>query len=138
MNFCVHIHVCFSCNDNEPVAKVAAAHLAALGEDVREARWFLNDLSKRTGINTGTKGGLSLWGMTGNYTSAERFIKALMPFWKGVYEIEEGDLLDFEHVLVFEEAEGAEQTTAYELSYDDDTRIVSVQKHLCPFAFMQM
>lgn len=146
MGYYVHIHVCFSCDHNEPVAKLAAKHLPTVTEDkvdgYTEAFWFLSDLSKRTGDNHGPKGGLSLWGMTGNYTNGDIFVETLRPFWEEMLRNEIGPL-DFEHILVFVEPEQTEQTTAYEIFLEEKTGSdergpLVIKKHACPFSFMQM
>lgn len=86
MSHDVHIHVCFACDKNEGVAELAKKHIRP--EDDRdaseEARWFLKDLAGRTGRNPGPKGGLSVWGMVGNYTAEDVFVDELRPFWEGV------------------------------------------------------
>jgi hypothetical protein len=132
----VHIHVAMAVDKNEPVAEIAKRHVDGCG-DCREAKWFLEDLATRSGHNPGPKGGLSLWGMVGNYTDGEAFVKALEPFWLELFGTEAGPFR-FEHILVFEEREQTERTTAYEISYDENTKQLGVAKHKCPFAFMQM
>lgn len=136
MAHCVHIHVCFKCTNNEPIAALAQKHLSSmLSKDDREPKWFLEDLSKRTGTNPGPKGGLSLWGMVGNYTHVDKFVEVLRPFWEELLREYIGDICDHEHILVFEEQEQREKTTAYEIFLDPVNLIVKV--HECPFAFMQ-
>jgi hypothetical protein len=144
MGYYVHIHVCFACDTNEGVAALALKHKAMLSDSndgAREAGWFLADLVKRTGHNPGPKGGLSTWGIVGNYTRGEAFVKTLMPFW---LELLSGDIdggpCSFEHILVFEEPEQTERTIAYEIFLEDrdDPKTLEVKRHECPFSFMQM
>lgn len=149
MGLYVHIHVCFACDRNDGVAALAAKHLATLGgpgsldDGDREAAWFLADLAQRTGGNSGPKGGLSLWGMVGNYTQVDRFCERLLPFWRELLgEKIDGGPCDFERVLVFEEREQREAATAYQIGWDDpdsDARqIVIVKRDNLPFSWMQM
>ena len=111
MGFYVHIHVCFACDRNDAVATLAKEHAAKLPSDAdgeREAHWFLEDLAGRTGNNRGPKGGLSLWGIVGNYTMPEVFVETLKPFWRDLLAGVDGGPCDFEHVLVFYEREQSE------------------------------
>jgi len=84
-------------------------------DGIREAVWFLADLSKRTGSNPGPKGGLSLWGMVGNYTDAEAFVNVLRPFWADLLAVEGAEPFDYERIVVFEEREQSERASAYEI-----------------------
>ncbi len=143
MGFYVHIHVCFACDSNDGVAELAAKHAAAFppcvpNDSSRYARWFLDDLAKRTGGNDGPKGGLSMWGMVGNYTRVDEFCEELRPFWKDLLQGVEGGPCGHEHVLVFEEKEQTERAIAYEISLDEDTEELSIKRHECPFTWMQM
>ena len=138
MGYYVHLHVCFACDTNEGVAELARKHADSVG-DCLEAKWFLASLSERTGHNPGPKGGLSMWGIVGNYAEGEVFCDALRSFWAelltgGV----SGGPCSFEHVLVFEEAEQKECAIAYEISRDEETGNLEIKRHECPFAWMQM
>lgn len=140
MGYYVHVHVCFACNKNDGVAALAKKHRPLLPSDsegVREAGWFLDSLAERTGHNPGPKGGLSMWGMVGNYTRVDEFVEVLRPFWLDLLGDIDGGPCDFEHILVFEEREQTERTTAYEIIKNDDNAI-EVKKHECSFTFMQM
>ncbi len=136
MGYYVHLSVIFSCNENEPVAKIAKRHLEEV-EDCFEAQMFLKELSVRTGWNPGPKGGLSLWGITGNYTSPDHFVEKLHPFWLDLFR-SEGGPLDFEHIIVFCEPEQREYASCHEISYDEDTDKLEIKGHVLPFAWMQM
>jgi hypothetical protein len=147
MAWYVHIHVCFACDYNDGVAALAKEHLAGTDYQCREAKWFLESLSQRTGTNAGTKGGLSLWGICGNYTNGEEFVEELKPFWEDLLKSDtEGGPLYFEHILVFVEPEQSEQTIAYEIFLDEDLSYfpptrggdLVVKVHECPFCFYQM
>lgn len=146
----VHIHVCFPCNNNDGVAKLAAKHLEQIKEQHGSAdwwdkaevsSWFLADLAKRSGPNPGRKGGLSLWGMVGNYTDVEGFCETLKPFWSDLLSEINGGPLDFERVIVFEEEEQSEAATAYEIMWDDyesETRQIIIKAHKrLPFSWGQ-
>lgn len=140
MGYNVHIQVSFACDENEAVAQLAAQHAAAFDRDTlndasRYAVWFLDDLAARTGRNPGPKGGLSLWGMTGNYARVDEFCELLRPFWLALLAGVEGGPNDFEHVIVFEEREQAEQAAAYEISREAGA--LSIKRHKLPFAWMQ-
>ena len=138
----VHIHVCFSCVDNDPVAALAQKHLDLLpvgnldlGDSNREAHWFLESLSTRTGENHGTKGGLSLWGMIGNYVDGDDFVEVLKPFWSDLLSGKHGPL-DFEHVVVFTEQEQDGYAVSYEIRNDQGNIVVSKCDRL-PFCWNQ-
>lgn len=122
MGYYVHLSVIFACDQNEGVAALAQKHLVLLPPDDHEdacieAKWFLEDLAGRTGQNNGPKGGLSLWGIVGNYTHAEEFVKALTAFWKELLQAdgESGGPLCHEHILVFYEPEQSEMASAIEI-----------------------
>lgn len=146
MGWYVHIHVCFACNTNEGVAKLAKKHRELLtGKDdgQREALWFLEALSERTGGNPGPKGGLSLWGIVGNYTSAEVFCEVLKPFWR---ELLTGDIdggpCRHEHIVVFEEPEQSDAANVFEIGwtdpYSEADRELFIRKHeRLPFSWVQ-
>jgi hypothetical protein len=140
MGFYVHLHVCFACDRNDGVAALARKHLHRVvsAEDYwnKEVVWFLTDLSERTGPNPGPKGGLSMWGMVGNYSSGETFCEALRPFWQELLAGVDGGPNQFEHILVFEETEQRERAIAFEISAESG--VVTIQRHECPFAWMQM
>lgn len=136
----VHIHVCFPCDANDGVAELAKKHRPSIVDDSdgsRAAGWFLDDLSLRAGANRGTKGGLSLWGMVGNYTGVDTFCEVLKPFW---LELLSGQVIDgpcdHEHVVVFEEQEQRQAATAYEIKRYDGEVVITAHSRL-PFSWMQ-
>lgn len=135
MGHYVHLHVCFPCDRNDGVAQLALHHLSLETIDNREALQFLSELSRRYGPNPGAKGGLSIWGIVGNWTDEDAFVTQLESFWGELLSGKiEGGPCSFEHVLVFVEHEQSEQATAYEIYFDDR---LAIKKHLCPFAWMQ-
>ena len=83
MGHYVHLNVCFACDTNDAVAELAKQHMPP-EDGNREARWFLQALAERTGANPGPKGGLSTWGIVGNYTDEDEFVETLRPFWKAL------------------------------------------------------
>jgi hypothetical protein len=134
MGYYVHLSVVFACDKNEGVAALAAKHLAALPdedanfkengtakylEDLREARWFLEDLSVRSGGNRGPKGGLSLWGIVGNYTTGVGFVDTLKPFWSELLNEVPGGPLRHERIIVFVEPEQTDAAQAFEIGLED-------------------
>ena len=134
----VHLHVCIPCDTNDGVAALAKKHLELIPDEHREAKWFLEDLSNRTGNNPGPKGGLSLWGMVGNYTDEDEFVSVLTPFWIELLAGVDGGPLDHEHILVFSEHEQTEQTQAHELYIEEgNPSSLIVKKHACSFNFRQ-
>ena len=139
MGHYVHLSVVFACDENDGVAEIAKRYLDTIGEN-REAQWFLEDLSNRTGRNPGPKGGLSTWGIVGNYTDEDEFIETLRPFWKALLSDVDAGPFSFEHILVFVEHEGCERATAIEifLADEDNPETLTIKKHECPFAWMQM
>lgn len=133
MGYYVHINVCFACDENESIAELAKEEMTNNSLCI-EAKWFLEDLSERTGRNPGPKGGLCTWGMVGNYTDGELFVTCLIPFWKKVFNSDCG-LCDFEHILVFVEREQTERALAFEIKLEGDE--IQITEHKCPFAWMQ-
>ena len=123
---------CANHNELVEVAKKYSEKIA----DCTEAQSFLNYISEGKGYACGHKGALLTWGIVGNYTDADDFIKKLEPFFLEIYDKECGPL-DFEHILVFCEAEQSESATAYELIYDEKEKKLEVKVHHCPFAWMQ-
>ena len=139
MGYYVHIHVCFACDDNDPVAALALKHLPTIPANAREARWFLESLSKRSGENLGPKGGLSLWGIVGNYTNGAEFCDVLRPFWLELIGGEVGGICNFENVVVICEAEDSGAATAYQVSFDEDNGAVAVKtSERLPFLWNQV
>lgn len=132
MGWYVHLHLCFSCNDNEPLAALARKH-EVVGYDCPVANWLLRDLGQRSGTNPGPKGGLCLWGMIINGNWVEDFVTELRPFWTELLQTE----LDHEHILVFYEEEQSEAANAYEIYLDENRLIVKHHTRL-PFTWMQM
>lgn len=158
MGHYVHIHLAFSCDRNEGVAALAKKHLPLLTTDSAsddyciEAIWFLESLSERTGYNPGPKGGLSLWGITGNYTRGDEFVRVLLPFWKELLVSEvDGGPFNFERIVVFEEHEQSVDVgagaRAFEIRLVDDSDKLPAGHHAeprievrtfeCPFAWHQ-
>lgn len=139
MGHYVHLNVCFACDTNDAVAELAKKHMPP-EDGNREARWFLQSLAERTGTNPGPKGGLSTWGIVGNHTDEDEFVETLRPFWKALLSEVDGGPCSFEHILVFVEHEQTERATAIEifLGDDDNPETLTIKKHECPFAWMQM
>lgn len=148
MGHYVHIHVCFACDTNEGVAELAKKHLPNLADNSdgeRAAIWFLEALSTRTGNNPGPKGGLSLWGMIGNYTRVDTFCEVLKPFWRDLLSgAVDGGPCDHERVMVFEEVEQSEAPNAYEIGWvnphqeNRGERELFIKKHeRLPFSWQQ-
>lgn len=135
MGFYVHLSIIMPCDNNEPVAEIAKKYVDTI-EHCNEAEWYLEELSTRKGYNPGPKGGLSMWGIVGNYTSVDEFIDALEPFFLELFKTEAGPS-DFEHIIVFYEREQSEQAKAYEISYDKENHKIDVKEHFLPFAWMQ-
>jgi hypothetical protein len=139
MGHYVHLNVCFACDTNDAVAKLAKKHMPP-EDGNREARWFLMELAARTGTNPGPKGGLATWGIVGNHTNEDEFVETLLPFWKALLAGVDGGPNSFEHILVFVEHEGTERPTAIEIYLEDDENqeSLTIKKHLCPFTWKQM
>ncbi len=135
MGYYVHLHVCFACDTNDEVAALANQRKESVREH-KEAFWFLDDLSKRTGRNPGPKGGLSLWGIVGNYSRGDSFCEILRPFWMALLAGVDGGPRDFDRVIVFEEQEQSERTIAFEIYLESPDSLI-IKTHECPFSFMQ-
>jgi len=137
MGYYVHLSVVFACDHNECVATIAKRHLNEIKEPC-EAVWFLKALSERTGKNPGPKGGVSTWGIIGNYTSASNFAESLRQFWIDLLTQPDshGGPLDFEHIMIFYEEEQSEQAKAIEVFYENGGLVL--KHHNLPFAWMQM
>lgn len=139
MGLYVHVSVIFACDSNEGVASLAADYLTRLsfGDDSPvEAKWFLKELSERSGGNAGPKGGVSHWGIIGNYTEVDEFVDFLKPFWTALLGEVKGGPLSHERIIVLWEREQSEMANAYEIYLDNDSNLV-IDSHECPFAFMQ-
>lgn len=143
MGWYVHIHVVIPSGGNKAIAKLARKHQEAIGAALtRDAEGFLLDLSKRSGSNPGPKGGVSLWGWTGNYTDGEDFVECLRPFWSDVLSREcydEDGPPPWQHILVFTENEQSGRMVAFEVKRVDDAddatdRSVAWTRHDCPFS----
>ena len=135
MSYIVRLHVAFECDDNAPVAELAAKHLhLGVADGDADATYFLSYLATRTGTNPGPKGGLSLWGIRGNYSNGSRFCDILIPFWK---ELGSGDQSPYEgtNVLVFEEAEQSAGLTVYEVSLG--TKPIESTEYACSCSWEQ-
>lgn len=160
MGYYVHLNVTFACDSNDGVAKVAKKYLIDSGYDLpddyshwpeydykkeylisKEASWFLCDLAKRIGNNPGPKGGLSTWGIVGNYTDVDDFVDSLKEFWFTLLtEDIPGGPHNFEHIIVLYEMEQSEQACAYEIYMDDRKNNIEnliIKHHKLPFAWMQ-
>lgn len=145
MGYYVHIHVAFSCCNNDGVAALARRCAepfknVPLDDGTRYAKWFLDDLAERQGENPGPKGGLSQWGMVGNYTRPDEFCDALRPFWAELLSGGiDGGPCGHSRVIVFAEPEQKERAEAYEIWRDDDGEgALQIKHHVLPFAWMQM
>jgi hypothetical protein len=126
MGLYVHLSVVFSCSLNDLVADIAEKHFANLPPEAPdEARMFLAELAHRSGPNPGSKGGLSLWGIVGNYTSPDEFVHSLAPFWEDILADHSYDDVPWygpshqEHVIVFFETEQARRAQCYEIGWDN-------------------
>jgi hypothetical protein len=111
----VCLTVTFRCDENDPLAEVARDYAPRFGDDhdsmpdgKREARYFLDDISGRTGPNPGRNGGLCVWGTIGNFTPPEVFVEALMPFFLRLWIA--GVIPLDEHVLILSQRKGGEAT----------------------------
>ena len=120
----VHLHVAFECDNNDHVAELAKKHrvLLMLNEENPsiEALWFLDALSARKDCNEGPKGGLSLWGIVGNYTNPMQFAEALRPFWIELLSASRESPLSFHHVVIMYEQEQSEHAGAVEVFWNED------------------
>ena len=104
----------------------------------------MQDLASRSGTNPGPKGGLSLWGVVGNYTNVNEFVDSLKPFWLDILSNELGPMR-FERILVFEEREQEGCAYAYEIFLTENPlneeivvpHELSIVKHKCPFSWRQ-
>jgi len=137
MGYYVHLHVVFACKHNDEIACLARRHLLDLSEDDVEAKMFLESLASRCGYNPGPKGGLSLWGIVGNYTVGGDFVEVLGAFWEDLLRGDIGGPPSLRHILVFVESEQSEAMEVYEIFLNAGTLIV---QHHCnlPFCAYQM
>lgn len=140
MGYYVHLNVVFACDGNDEVAKLAQNHLEQLSQEaMNEVRWFLKDLSGRSGVNKGPKGGLSLWGIIGNYTNGEEFCETLRPFWADLLRGVPDGPLPCEHILVFYEPEQEQRATAFEIMYHKESDALEIVRHdNLPFCWGQI
>lgn len=110
MGYYVHIHVVFECYDPEKILELARDRLIHHPPSQKDAKNFLTYLAAGKGYSGGPKGGLCLWGYTGNYTLVEDFCKSLYYFWERLWELHIGGA-----VHVFGQAESADFTQVYEI-----------------------
>lgn len=137
MGFYVHLSVVFACDYNDGVAELAKKHFGTIKNN-KEAKLFLESMAQRSGYNLGQKGGLSMWGMIGNYTDAEEFVDVLRPFWTALLtEDYEGAPCSHAHVLVFTEGEDNGHANAFEIFLDDVDDTLVVKEHKLPFKWNQ-
>ena len=139
MSHKVHINVCFACS-NDSISKLAKKHMPLKNIKAYEASLFLQAFWEGKGINSGPKGDLFTWGIVGNYTDEDEFVNTLRPFWKDLLSEVDGGPCSFEHILVFVEHEQTKCATAIEifLTDKDDPKSLTIKKHKCPFAWIQM
>lgn len=133
MGYYVHLHVVFHCDLNDEVAALARKHLeiGTVSETEehgkREAYWYLEELSKRTGQNPGQKGGLSLWGIIGNYTNVEAFIEVLNPFWLDLLSCAlEGGPSDYDVVTIFYQPEQTSTANVFVIRLAESRRALKM------------
>ncbi len=143
MGFYVHVQVSFACDDNDGVAALAGKQRAAdMEESCPEAAAFVRYLAIRSGRNIGPKGGVSVWGMIGNYTNVGKFVEVLEPFWKELLSGIEGGPCPFEHVVVLYEMEQSEKACAYEIYQETHRSQIKdgliIKHHELPFCWNQM
>jgi len=140
MGWYVHIHVCFAADGNDGIAELAGQYFKDWPEiGCKEAKWFLEDLSQRSGKNPGPKGGLLTWGMIGNHTNVGSFVGELKLFWIDLLsEKIKGGPHDFERIMVFYEHEQSEAANAFEIYLDEDTKSLIIKHHArLPFSWRQ-
>ena len=147
MGYYVHISVTFSA-DKEPVINLAKEMLEKLTIDDsdghREAKAMLKAFSEGNGYNCGWKGSIWSWGIVGNYTDGEKFVKCLKPFWNELIINEKG-AFEFDHVIVFREPEQRGYAECWEIYQEENPNEVGytgklILKHheLLPFSWNQM
>lgn len=126
MGYYVHINVCFADDDREALVKMAKKHLPACEA---ESALFLQDLIDRPST-TGAKGSLVTWGIIGNRTDEDEFVKALSPFWTDVLCGSD------KRIMIFVERQESCRSIAIEIFLQFNQ--LKIKKHDCPFAWMQM
>lgn len=123
MGLYVHLSVVFPCDNNDGVAGLAQKHADAVADGAPAERlYFLQDLSDRTGENFGPKGGVSTWGIVGNYTRVDEFVESLSAFWDDLLGQEGDDWrgpLPQNRAVVFYEVEQSGRANCYEIGWDD-------------------
>jgi hypothetical protein len=138
MGYYVKLSVVFECHDHEALHPIVNACLTEVRTSgCKEAEWYLTQLLERKGLAPGPKGGMSTWGMVGNYTSGEHFVQALAPFWFLVLAAQEGGMGQYTKIMVFVQGEDESKATAYEIFREDpeDDHSMTVKKHACPFSW---
>jgi hypothetical protein len=73
-------------------------------------------------------------------TLIDEFVEILKTFLEEIRGLFTGGFLEFDHAIVFYEAEQSEQATAYEIMPEDndsDKKLI-IKEHKCPFCWMQM
>ena len=138
MGYYTHISTCFSLNYDGCIPKKAKEY--ASKSEQRELKHMFDDMSNGKGFFVGSKGSLFNWGYVGNYTEIEPFVEMLKNFLEEIRGFYTEGFLDFDQALVFYEPEQSEQATAYEIKPKDglsENKLI-IEKHNCPFAWMQM
>lgn len=144
MGYYVHLSVTFDCDGHVGIRKLAHEVQPDIpgkrkcGDctlDHSEVHQFLDAVINSNCVHMGHKGGLFTWGIVGNYTHVSEFVDALKPFWEGLllapdnYQTVEDGPLHHNHILVFEQTEDADSTTAYEISTSPGGNTLLITQH---------
>lgn len=144
MSFHVNLSVIFPCYANDKVAELAKRYLDSFGVELPpEGEWpkhdytkeylydswyamcFLTNLARRTGINAGPRGGMSLWGTVGNHVNVDMFVDELYEFWRDLLIEDNEGPLSHEHILVFYEYEQSFAANCIEIFLQERRRKTS-------------
>lgn len=113
-----HIVVSFPCSSFYGVAALAMKmkHARRATKYSFDAAAFLGDTSFREGAPSGPKGGMLLWGWTGNHVDADKFVDELLPFFRELISGEvDGGPCEHERVIVLFEQEQTDRATSFEI-----------------------
>lgn len=142
MGYYTHISTCFSAEYTEITMTLAirAAEKIPDGAGYDEAKRMLLAFAKGEGFFTGVKGTLFNWGHVGNYTDGQAFASVLLNFLQELRRYNETGFSEFDHALVFWEAEGTESAVCYEIKPQDgnhDSYLVLAKHENLPFCWNQ-
>lgn len=135
----VLITVTVQWNDQDELAAIAKRYHDILSKEghytgpenrkLLECNMFLADLTTRTGMAKGPKGGVVQWGIVGNWTVGDTFVEVLKPFWEEILKETVGN------VVVMAQDEQTPYVNCWVIRLDDDDELLTITEHQLPISF---